>query len=50
MKNKTSDWSLCPYTKMWCFGRKVGDVEKCKLCEVQSKFKNEIEMRNKKCR
>ena len=44
-KQKSTDWSLCPYTRLWCFGRKVGDVEKCKLCEVEIKFKEKNNMK-----
>lgn len=45
-KHKThTDWSLCPYTRLWCFGRKVGDISKCRLCDVEIKFKGENNMK-----
>ena len=41
---KVNYWSLCPYNKKWCFGREVGDIEKCRKCEIELKYVEELEM------
>ena len=43
-KQNSVDWSLCPYSRKWCYGRKVGDVAKCRLCDVEIKYKEKNHM------